>query len=85
MLPRAREAVFTHGDIAPRNILVSNDLEKTVLGIVGWESAGWYPAYWEYANMMKPSQDHDWQLWMDRTAPEKWDITGIDAARRVLF
>jgi hypothetical protein len=59
MLPQTYEAVFTHGDIAPRNILVGNDLENPVIGVRDWESAGWYPPYWEYANMMKPSQDHD--------------------------
>jgi hypothetical protein len=85
MLPRTCEAVFTHSDIAPRNILVGNDLENPVIGIVDWESAGWYPVYWEYANMMRPSQDHDWQLWMERSAPERWGISGISAARRVLF
>ena len=40
---------------------------------------------WEYANMMKPSGDVDWQGWMHRTAPKQWDITGLMAARRVLF
>ena len=37
--------VFTHGDLSSLNILVRGD---TVVGIVDWESAGWYPAYWEY-------------------------------------
>ncbi|KAI1806551.1 kinase-like protein [Daldinia bambusicola] len=39
--------VFTHGDINMRNVLVD---EKTgrLSGIVDWESAGWYPGYWEY-------------------------------------
>jgi hypothetical protein len=86
MLPRTPEAVSTHGDIAPRNLTIAEDFEHPVLGIVDSESAGWHPAYWEYANMMRPcSKDRDWQLWMERTAPEKWDISGISAARRVLF
>ncbi|CAM1501737.1 Fc.00g037210.m01.CDS01 [Cosmosporella sp. VM-42] len=83
MLPRSRKSVFTHGDIAPRNIMV--DKSGQILGLIDWESAGWYPDYWEYASMMKPSGDYDWQGWMDRTKPEAWDIVGIKKARRVLF
>ena len=83
MLPRSSSAVFTHGDVAPRNIMVDSDFQITA--ILDWELAGWYPDYWEYANIMKPSMDDDWQQWMDRTAPRKWDLSGIDAARRVLF
>ncbi|KAF7570572.1 aminoglycoside phosphotransferase [Pyrenophora tritici-repentis] len=37
--------VFTHGDLHSANILASGD---KVVGIVDWETAGWYPAYWEY-------------------------------------
>jgi aminoglycoside phosphotransferase (APT) family kinase protein len=83
MLPRSNVSVFTHGDIAPRNIMV--DESAHITGIIDWELAGWYPEYWEYANMMKPSGDVDWQGWMHRTAPKQWDITGLMAVRRVLF
>lgn len=37
--------VFTHGDLSSLNILVEGD---TIVGIVDWETAGWYPMYWEY-------------------------------------
>lgn len=85
MLPRSQISVFTHGDIAPRNIMINK--RGRITGILDWELAGWYPSYWEYANLMKPSTDKDWQSWMDRTAPptQKWDLSGIIAARRVLF
>jgi hypothetical protein len=84
MLPRSDISVFTHGDIAPRNIMV--DETHRIIGILDWEAAGWYPDYWEYANIMRPGYGYkDWQVWMDRTAPKKWDFTGIQAARRVLF
>jgi hypothetical protein len=53
--------------------------------ILDWERAGWYPEYWEFANMMRPSNDWDWMRWMDHTKPVEWDITGIAKARRVLF
>ncbi|CAG8151207.1 unnamed protein product [Penicillium olsonii] len=36
---------FTHGDLAPRNILVSQ--EGHVTAVLDWEYAGWYPEWWE--------------------------------------
>ncbi|KAL1847948.1 hypothetical protein Plec18170_008362 [Paecilomyces lecythidis] len=83
MLPRSEHSVFTHADIAPRNIMV--DEQNKVTGILDWEWAGWYPDYWEYAQIMRPAFYGDWSRWMDRTAPQRWDLTGINAARKVLF
>lgn len=37
--------VFTHNNIAPRNILVR---DAKVVGIVDWEFSGFYQEYWEY-------------------------------------
>ncbi|KAF8119967.1 kinase-like domain-containing protein [Boletus edulis] len=37
--------VFTHADLSSFNILVRGD---DVVGIIDWETAGWYPIYWEY-------------------------------------
>ncbi|RWA08939.1 hypothetical protein EKO27_g6170 [Xylaria grammica] len=82
-LPHSSKAVFTHGDIAPRNIMVNDS--ASITGLIDWENSGWYPEYWEFANIQKPSADFDWMRWMDRTKPEVWDITGIKKARRVLF
>lgn len=36
---------FTHGDLHGCNIVVRGD---KVVGIVDWDTAGWYPSYWEY-------------------------------------
>lgn len=36
---------FTHGDLSSLNILAKGD---EVVGIVDWETAGWFPSYWEY-------------------------------------
>jgi hypothetical protein len=86
MLPRSSRSVFTHADIAPRNIMV--DEHRQITGIIDWEAAGWYPHYWEYANIMRPAcRCGDWQEWMDLTAPKafKCNLQGINAARRVLF
>ena len=37
--------VFTHGDLSSLNVLVRGD---EIIGIIDWETAGWYPSYWEY-------------------------------------
>ncbi len=38
--------VLTHGDLSSFNVLASGD---RIVGIVDWETAGWYPWYWEYS------------------------------------
>jgi aminoglycoside phosphotransferase len=50
---------FTHGDFAPRNILVKKD--GTVTAIIDWDSAGWFPEYWEYTKAkFTPHAPDDW-------------------------
>ncbi|TFK88538.1 hypothetical protein K466DRAFT_613316 [Polyporus arcularius HHB13444] len=39
------EPVLTHGDLAPRNILVK---DGRIVTVVDWETFGWYPDFWEY-------------------------------------
>jgi len=34
--------VFTHGDLSSLNVLVRGD---QIVGIIDWETAGWYPSY----------------------------------------
>lgn len=46
--------VFTHGDFAPRNIMVKNG---TITGILDWEYSGWYPEYWEFVKSFNAA-DH---------------------------
>ncbi|EQL30608.1 hypothetical protein RJZ56_006950 [Blastomyces dermatitidis] len=36
---------LTHGDLNSPNILVDGD---KIVGIVDWDTCGWYPEYWEY-------------------------------------
>lgn len=85
LLPRSECSVFTHGDIHPGNILL--DKACHIIGLVDWESAGFLPDYWEYAQMMRPmhGRDREWQEYMRRFRPKDWDVTGIERARRVLF
>ncbi|KAF4166919.1 hypothetical protein CNMCM6936_005828 [Aspergillus lentulus] len=63
MLPRSDCCVFTHADIAPRNVKI--DEQNTVTGILDWEWAGWYPDYWEYAQIMRPAFEGDFKVWID--------------------
>jgi serine/threonine protein kinase len=50
---------FTHGDLAPRNIMVKSD--GTITAIVDWDSAGWFPEYWEYTKAhFTPYAPDDW-------------------------
>ena len=49
--------VFTHGDIAPWNILVHNG---HVSAILDWEASGWYPDYWEYTTGWRISRPGQW-------------------------
>ncbi|OBT87252.1 hypothetical protein VE02_02949 [Pseudogymnoascus sp. 03VT05] len=56
--------VFTHGDLSSLNILARGD---EVVGIIDWETAGWYPDYWEYttASHVNP-QNLFWKEEVDR-------------------
>ncbi|KAH6887446.1 hypothetical protein B0T10DRAFT_489807 [Thelonectria olida] len=55
---RGHKIVFTHGDLNPRNILVerirnpAGDRRWRLSGIVDWETAGYYPEYWDYTKSM---------------------------------
>ncbi|KAN0123120.1 kinase-like protein [Russula decolorans] len=39
---------LTHGDLLPHNILVKG---SKITGIFDWETAGYYPEFWEYCRM----------------------------------
>jgi hypothetical protein len=55
---RGHKIVFTHADLNPRNILVermsnpAGDRRWRLSGIVDWETAGYYPEYWDYTKSM---------------------------------
>ena len=42
---------LTHGDLLPKNILVNG---STITAIIDWETAGFYPEFWEYCRMHDP-------------------------------
>jgi aminoglycoside phosphotransferase len=74
-LPEVRELIsrhaeyqsaiaFTHGDLSSLNILVSGD---KVVGIIDWETAGWYPSYWEYTSAWNVNpQNQFWQCEVEK-------------------
>ncbi|KAF5863931.1 hypothetical protein ETB97_009038 [Aspergillus alliaceus] len=49
---------FTHGDFKAHNILVGDDGHLS--GFLDWESAGWYPEYWEYTTAMRFGKGSWW-------------------------
>ena len=46
--PTSNRLVFTHHDLAPRNIILDTSGK---LWLLDWDYAGWYPIYFEYASM----------------------------------
>lgn len=50
--------VFTHGDIAARNIMIR---DGRIVAILDWEFAGWYPDYWEYVFALRGLDKVDWE------------------------
>jgi thiamine kinase-like enzyme len=74
---------FTHGDLSSLNILVSGD---DVVGIVDWETAGWYPVYWEYvtAHLVNP-QNEFWKDYIDRFVEPMPEAFMMDKLRRTYF
>ncbi|PYI29801.1 phosphotransferase enzyme family protein [Aspergillus indologenus CBS 114.80] len=71
---RDHPPVFTHGDLHRENVLVrkvvdpvTNEEEYEVAALVDWETAGWYPSYWEYAHIFPLLQwIDDWPAYVER-------------------
>ena len=51
---------LTHGDLNSMNILVQDD---NIVGIVDWDTVGWYPDYWEYTTAYNVNPYN--QFWKD--------------------
>lgn len=65
------EIVFTHGDLAPRNILV--DEQYHVTAILDWENAGWYPEYWEHVRAYRDfNATPDWSAYLSIILPPQY-------------
>lgn len=62
--------VFTHGDLALHNFLVYNG---HISGFIDWESAGWYPEYWEFTTPMRwPGRDPESGGFMMKLGGERY-------------
>lgn len=59
------EIVLTHGDLHPRNIMVTQNTQSgeiKVEALIDWEMCGWYPAYWEYIKALNTISHADGTL-----------------------
>ncbi|KAK3898667.1 hypothetical protein C8A05DRAFT_47074 [Staphylotrichum tortipilum] len=61
-LPGHHEIRFTHADVSWENILVDSETGD-VRGILDWEMAGFWPAWWEYRKALFGARSE--VLWMN--------------------
>ncbi|GAW20350.1 hypothetical protein ANO14919_098550 [Xylariales sp. No.14919] len=59
-LKLSQPLVFTHHDLAPRNLMLDSAGD---LCLIDWDYAGWYPPFFEYAGMDNFDRPQDWG-WM---------------------
>lgn len=63
--------VFTHGDLALHNVLVH---DGHISGFIDWESAGWYPEYWEFTTPLRwPARDRENGAMFRRLGGERYE------------
>lgn len=65
--------VFTHHDLAPRNILLDSEGQ---VWLTDWDEAGWYPKFFEYAAMHNFIMPSSWS----RITRWRWNICAWVAA-----
>lgn len=75
--------MFTHGDLSSLNILVRGD---DIVGIIDWETAGWYPSYWEYtsAHQVNP-QNSFWVHEIDKFLQPMPEELAMERIRQIHF
>ncbi|KAL1382894.1 kinase-like domain-containing protein [Phyllosticta capitalensis] len=59
----SHKVVFSHGDLKPHNIMVH---QGRVSGIIDFESAGWYPEFWDFTTARRFCRKELW--WYDFVA-----------------
>ena len=80
---RAWPIVFTHGDLSSLNILVRDD---NIVGIIDWETAGWYPSYWEYTTACQVNpQNSFWINEIDKFLTPMPDELEMEQTRQKYF
>lgn len=59
----SHQICFTHGDLAPRNIMVKRSRDVYhVVALIDFEMSGFLPEYWEYISAKGSSF---WEYWWD--------------------
>lgn len=59
-LERKSSLVLSHGNLSPQNIIIDG---TSIVWIIGWDCAGWYPDWWEYVKFFDAqtaSTNYDW-------------------------
>ncbi|PVH73062.1 kinase-like protein [Cadophora sp. DSE1049] len=75
--------VFTHGDLSSLNILVRGD---KIVGIIDWETSGWYPGYWEYTTAKQVSpMNYFWEKEIDKFLEPMPIALGMEKTRQKYF
>lgn len=74
---------FTHGDLSSQNILVRGD---NIVGIIDWETAGWYPPYWEYTTACQVNpQNSFWRAEIEKFLEAVPDALAMEHLRQKYF
>ncbi|GKZ30558.1 hypothetical protein AbraIFM66950_009569 [Aspergillus brasiliensis] len=68
-MPSAMPYTFTHGDLTNVNIMVENG---ELTGIIDWETAGYFPVWWEYVctSVLDSEEDREWKALLRRYMPD---------------
>ncbi|RAK96310.1 kinase-like protein [Aspergillus ibericus CBS 121593] len=75
--------VFTHGDLSSLNILVRGE---DIVAIIDWETAGWYPSYWEYTTACQVNpQNSFWINEIDKFLTPMPDELEMERTRQKYF
>ncbi|KAB8237170.1 aminoglycoside phosphotransferase family protein [Aspergillus alliaceus] len=71
------------GDLSSFNILVRED---DIVGVVDWETAGWYPSYWEYTTACQVNpQNSFWITEIDKFLDPMPEELSADRIRQNFF
>ncbi|KAE8359920.1 kinase-like protein [Aspergillus caelatus] len=68
-MPPATPYTFTHGDLTNVNIMVENE---SLIGIVDWETSGYFPVWWEYVctSVADSEKDGEWKTLLRKHMPD---------------
>ncbi|KAM0353004.1 hypothetical protein ACHAPU_001889 [Fusarium lateritium] len=70
-------SVLTHGALCPRNIVVS---KSKIAWILGWDCAGQYPVWWEYARFFEARTTEENSDWYDYAVDIFEDVFPLELA-----